>query len=784
MIKTFLFLAVLLSVALAQCPSTNDICACISTTNCGFCAGSNGGAANGGCRVGSSSGPNGSTCATPSTWYFSGSGNIDSQCSAAAGCAGNAAQSCQCAEAPGCGFCGSSGGGAPCVGGTTAGPFNSAFLCPGGTQWTTGPQSQCKVAKAKAFAGIIAGVAAVVLLFVFILVWWCIRGKYWWRSTSHKRCCCDEKAACNGCCCFRPYEPQPPPHFDSEKSRKARAVRVAPCFPHNPVGTCSNLDAQLEDDELAKWEEAHPCGCGCGLRCAWIPGCCCFKCPAKCMQCCEDQVDGEPGGGKPGKAAKKEKKKGGTAAPYGLAAADDAAASPGFGSNARKLEEAHALLSDDEAALGIGCRAVLVQDSLLGDIVGASLVLRLLDVPAAALAAPPSVLARLLDAADGVLVVFAADDPDSLLAVDRWRLVVEAAFASLADPPRIMLVANKTDCPAALVDQDVLNAYVMDGGYYGWAATAAVPGSYNSVELAVNQLLAVMYEHADRRAAKITSGAAAASASPSPSPSARARNHLAINEPEAKVRRLRKKRAKRLRDTIKDFYAKLEADLEAVGVHVEGSEHRATLEALQKQRALEVVRLLGALRPESLQPGALPTDHALLRTQYLFSLRVAKWENLLVHMVTGLSVELSGLSTAQYSAAAAATILDNVSVSSGSSVSSSASSLFSWSGSSAGGSSTLPAGAALPLNLVAPDGRASFDGLASLFTPDGQPLVPGATDVSLQATSAPPPTPAAPEPSQPQTQPKRKSRRSGASSSRRPKQTSAAPAFGFRFRTR
>ena len=55
------------------------------------------------------------------------------------------------------------------------------------------------------------------------------------------------------CCCFR-AEPG---------TRKYRAVRVAPCFPHNPCATCGR-SCGFTDRELDV--ERHPCGLGCGCR--------------------------------------------------------------------------------------------------------------------------------------------------------------------------------------------------------------------------------------------------------------------------------------------------------------------------------------------------------------------------------------------------------------------------------------------------------------------------------------------------------------------------------------
>ena len=55
------------------------------------------------------------------------------------------------------------------------------------------------------------------------------------------------------CCCFQ-AEPG---------TRKYRAVRVAPCFPHNPCATCGR-SCGFTDRELDV--ERHPCGLGCGCR--------------------------------------------------------------------------------------------------------------------------------------------------------------------------------------------------------------------------------------------------------------------------------------------------------------------------------------------------------------------------------------------------------------------------------------------------------------------------------------------------------------------------------------
>ena len=53
------------------------------------------------------------------------------------------------------------------------------------------------------------------------------------------------------CCCFAA----------DQGSRKHRALRVAPCFPHNPCAVCG-ASCGLTDRELDL--ERHPCGLGLG----------------------------------------------------------------------------------------------------------------------------------------------------------------------------------------------------------------------------------------------------------------------------------------------------------------------------------------------------------------------------------------------------------------------------------------------------------------------------------------------------------------------------------------
>ena len=90
-----------------------------------------------------------------------------------------------------------------------------------------------------------------------IVLWWGLRGRLWYRSTRHRWPCFwgtvlpklpphDSR-----CCCFKA----------TPGSRKHRAVRVAPCFPHNPCAVCAHgCGCGFTDRELDL--ERHPCGLG------------------------------------------------------------------------------------------------------------------------------------------------------------------------------------------------------------------------------------------------------------------------------------------------------------------------------------------------------------------------------------------------------------------------------------------------------------------------------------------------------------------------------------------
>ena len=78
-------------------------------------------------------------------------------------------------------------------------------------------------------------------------------------------------------CCFRA----------SSGSRKYKAVRVAPCFPENPCAVCGKA-CGLTERELNRTR--HPCGAGCGCRCA-LCGCCRYTNAGECERMlCEDTV--------------------------------------------------------------------------------------------------------------------------------------------------------------------------------------------------------------------------------------------------------------------------------------------------------------------------------------------------------------------------------------------------------------------------------------------------------------------------------------------------------------
>lgn len=133
----------------------------------------------------------------------------------------------------------------------------------------------------------IGGAGGGVLVIGFVIFWWCVRGKWWWHSTSHKRGFCHPQSACKGCLCCHPWEANPPPHGNS-KGRKGQALRVAPCFPQNPCGSCRG--GEEADNDL----ERHPAGCGCACDCQWAPGCCCWKWPAFLLKAlCQDELPGE-----------------------------------------------------------------------------------------------------------------------------------------------------------------------------------------------------------------------------------------------------------------------------------------------------------------------------------------------------------------------------------------------------------------------------------------------------------------------------------------------------------
>lgn len=125
------------------------------------------------------------------------------------------------------------------------------------------PSSQRWVARgrmetAETLARALSALAPLVLYVGAFFLWWGLRGRLWYRSTRH----------------LLPFSwglpPKLPPHdsrcccFQAEPgTRKYRAVRVAPCFPHNPCATCGR-SCGFTDRELDV--ERHPCGLGCGCR--------------------------------------------------------------------------------------------------------------------------------------------------------------------------------------------------------------------------------------------------------------------------------------------------------------------------------------------------------------------------------------------------------------------------------------------------------------------------------------------------------------------------------------
>ena len=407
-------------------------------------------------------------------------------------------------------------------------------------------------------------------------------------------------------------------------------------------------------------------------------------------------------------------------------------------------------LSGDDLAhsLNVYVRRIPLPGHFLGDLVAATLSLELWRIPTSCLAASGESLTSLLAHLDGLALVFSLDVKDSMGVVDRWRKTLHPVLGKARDPPRLLLVAVGGEGGD---DDALLSSYVIEGGYYTWACVERTESGLdvNSVQDGLNQILPVMYEHGVRRVEHAVlvqqaesereegrrGGRRGGSTGGGGGGGGGGRSVLALPPSEPKSRRMRRKQTKVLGAAIRDFYTRLEADLEAVGALVE-DQGEGMLERLQKQRSLENARLLGGLRPDA-------SEQTLVRTQYLFSLRVSKWEALLVNMVTELSIEWSGLSTASYTAESTATILDNVSVVSSRSTTSSggASSVFSWAPSSTGSSNGGGGGGArssngsdtpsLPLNLVAPEAQATFEVFSSLFTADGIPLVPGQTPDSV-----------------------------------------------------
>mmetsp|Transcript_29831 Transcript_29831/g.74626 ORF Transcript_29831/g.74626 Transcript_29831/m.74626 type:complete len:409 (-) Transcript_29831:417-1643(-) len=115
-----------------------------------------------------------------------------------------------------------------------------------------------------------------------LAIWWGLRGRLWYRSTRHRWPCMwgtlpkfpphDSR-----CCCFRA----------AHGSRKHRALRVAPCFPHNPCAVCSHPNGcggfTAADLDL----ERHPCGIGMG--CKFVCCGCKYTNPVLCEKFwCED----------------------------------------------------------------------------------------------------------------------------------------------------------------------------------------------------------------------------------------------------------------------------------------------------------------------------------------------------------------------------------------------------------------------------------------------------------------------------------------------------------------
>ena len=98
-----------------------------------------------------------------------------------------------------------------------------------------------------------------ILYFGGFVLWWGLRGRLWYRSTRHRWPCFIGTVLPklpphdSRCCCFRA----------TPGTRKHRAIRVAPCFPHNPCAVCARC-CGFTDNELDL--ERHPCGIGLGCK--------------------------------------------------------------------------------------------------------------------------------------------------------------------------------------------------------------------------------------------------------------------------------------------------------------------------------------------------------------------------------------------------------------------------------------------------------------------------------------------------------------------------------------
>ena len=140
-------------------------------------------------------------------------------------------------------------------------------------------------------AGLLSSLVPFVLWIGGFFCWWGLRGRLWYRSTRHLWPCF---FALNAGGLGGLTVPKLPPHDKqwccfraSSGSRKYKAVRVAPCFPENPCAVCGKA-CGLTERELDRTR--HPCGAGCGCRCA-LCGCCRYTNAGECERMlCEDTV--------------------------------------------------------------------------------------------------------------------------------------------------------------------------------------------------------------------------------------------------------------------------------------------------------------------------------------------------------------------------------------------------------------------------------------------------------------------------------------------------------------